>query len=153
MDGLKGVKKILRNQRGYNMVELITVIVVVALVAALMIPGMVGMIDEARKQADVTTARSIYIAAQAQATQNMAAATPEAPYEIPTAKDLEKYLESDGLYAGITTLTIYDAGRDGTIDAISFKKDGNTIRLDAGDQVRINGKDQPLTTVEGHLNQ
>jgi type IV pilus assembly protein PilA len=153
---MKGADRLARlhgSQAGYNMIEMLTVIVIIALLAALIIPGMVSMIDEAKKQANVTTAHAIYIAAQAKATEIAGTATAEKPYHIPTAEDLKTYVADDGLYEGITSLTVIDDNKDGTIDGIIFVKDGDTVELVPGGKVTINGQDSPVATPSSKLEQ
>ena len=50
-----------------NLVELIVVLVILAILAAILVPALLGWIDEARKKQYVLEARSIYMAAQAMA--------------------------------------------------------------------------------------
>lgn len=138
--------RFINDQRGYNLFEMVCVIVIIALLAAIIIPGYISMINQAKKQAMVNDARSFYIAAQAVATQKKATATEDHPYAIPTAEDICQYVDGDEMYKGVTELTVIDHDKDGTIDAITFKKNGDTVELDAGDKVRVNGKDAPLAT-------
>lgn len=138
--------KMTSDERGYNMIEMVCVIVIVALLAVLIIPGYIGMIGQAKKQAMVTNARAFYIAAQAVATEKMAEANADYPYTIPDAEDIRKYVASDEMFDGVTKLTIFDYDKNGTIDAIYFEKDGDSVRLNPGDKVLINGSEAPLAT-------
>ncbi len=151
MASIKGaVKGLIHDQRGYNLFEMVCVIVIVALLAAILIPGMVKMIDDAKKQANVATARSLYLAAQVTATELMGEADEKTPYHIPTADDLRRLVADDGLYEGITQLTIYDDDMNGTIDGVTFTKDGDQVRLIPGGKVTINGNETPISTPSTH---
>lgn len=56
------------NDKGFTLVELIVVLVILAILAAILVPALLGYIDRARSQQIVLNARSVYTAAQAEAT-------------------------------------------------------------------------------------
>lgn len=58
-----------REQRGFTLVELIVVIVILAILAAILIPGLLKWIDEARQKRYELEARNIYIATEASLTK------------------------------------------------------------------------------------
>ena len=58
------LKILIKSPSGFTMMELITVIVVIALLAVLIIPGYLHFIDDAKKDAAIAEARTIYMAAQ-----------------------------------------------------------------------------------------
>ena len=58
-------KKARENKKGFTLVELIVVLVILAILAAMMVPALLGWIDEARNKQYVLEARSVYMAAQA----------------------------------------------------------------------------------------
>jgi prepilin-type N-terminal cleavage/methylation domain-containing protein len=51
--------KLLRNDNGFTLIELIIVIVILAVIATIAIPNIVGSIDRSRKATDVTSAKII----------------------------------------------------------------------------------------------
>lgn len=55
-----------KNNKGFTLVELIVVIVILAILAAILIPGLLKWIDEARDKQYQLEARSVYLAAQAE---------------------------------------------------------------------------------------
>lgn len=134
------LKNFIQNPSGYTMMELITVIVVIALLAAILIPGYLHFIDDAKKDALIAEARTIYLAAQIRATEFKAAETEENPYRIPDANDLRDLVGPDNVYEGVTKLTIVDDNRDGTIDKIEMIKNNINVIIEPGKNVVVDGK-------------
>lgn len=56
--------KILKNQKGMTLVELLAVMVIVGIIAAISIPAIGGLIENSRKDAAVSTANSMVEAAR-----------------------------------------------------------------------------------------
>ena len=112
------LENLIKSVHGFTMMELITVIVVIALLAVIIIPGYLHFIGDAKKDAVVAEARTIYLAAQIRATEFKSAETAENPYRIPDANDLRDLVGPDNVYEGVTKLTIVDDNRDGTLDKI-----------------------------------
>lgn len=67
-------KKARENKKGFTLVELIVVLVILAILAAILVPALLGWIDEAKKKQYVLEARNVYIASQAIADEKYAAA-------------------------------------------------------------------------------
>ena len=63
------LENLIKSVHGFTMMELITVIVVIALLAVIIIPGYLHFIGDAKKDAVVAEARTIYLAAQIRARQ------------------------------------------------------------------------------------
>ena len=59
--------------RGFTLVELIVVMVILTLMAAILVPSVLGWIDEARGKQYVLSARSLYMSAQAIESEKYAA--------------------------------------------------------------------------------
>ena len=135
------LKILIKSPSGFTMMELITVIVVIALLAVIIIPGYLHFIDDAKKDAVVAEARTIYLAAQIRATEFKSAETAENPYRIPDANDLRDLVGPDNVYEGVTKLTIVDDNRDGTIDKIEMIKDDVNVIIEPGKNVVIDGKE------------
>lgn len=58
---------------GFTLVEMVVVMVILTVLAAILIPGLMGWIDEAKGKQYVLSARSIYMAAQAIESEKYAA--------------------------------------------------------------------------------
>lgn len=93
MDQITKRKQLLmKNNKGFTLVELIVVMVILTILAAILIPGLLGWIDEAKGKQYVLSARSLYMSAQ--------------------AIESEKYAAWDGTTAGANhTLTEADKTR------------------------------------------
>ncbi len=61
------------SNKGFTLVEMIVVMVILTVLAAIMIPGLLGWIDEAKGKQYVLSARSIYMSAQALESEKYAA--------------------------------------------------------------------------------
>ena len=69
---MKKMKKILKNKKGFTLIEIIVVLVIIALLAAATIPAMIGFVNEARGKAYAAEARVGLVAAQATVTELVA---------------------------------------------------------------------------------
>lgn len=63
------INRMRKNRKGFTLVEIIVVLVILAILAAFTIPTMLGFVNEARGKALIAEARSVYLAAQATATE------------------------------------------------------------------------------------
>ena len=59
------LKKAREEKKGFTLVELIVVLVILAILAAILVPALLGWIDEAKKKQYQLEARNVYVAAQA----------------------------------------------------------------------------------------
>jgi len=62
-----------KHNKGFTLVEMIVVMVILTVLAAILIPGLLGWIDEAKGKQYVLSARSIYMSAQALESEKYAA--------------------------------------------------------------------------------
>ena len=67
------MKQMLKNLRekkgGFTLVELIVVLVILAILAAILVPTLIGYINQANSEKDYATAQTVRVAAQAEADQ------------------------------------------------------------------------------------
>lgn len=86
---MRQIRKIVGNQQGFTLVEILVVLVILAIMAAVSIPSMKGFIDDANKKSYLTEARSVYVACQSAASE-LAAWTdsPEEHQVIDLAQEL-----------------------------------------------------------------
>ena len=66
-------KKTSWENKGFTLVELIVVMVILTLLAAILVPSLLGWIDEAKGKQYILSARSIYMSAQAIESEKYAA--------------------------------------------------------------------------------
>ena len=62
-----------KDNKGFTLVEMIVVMVILTVLAAILIPGLLGWIDEAKGKQFVLSARSVYMSAQAIESEKYAA--------------------------------------------------------------------------------
>jgi len=62
-------KRIVRNKKGFTLIEIIVVLVIIAILVAAAIPAMIGFVDDARGKAYASEARVGLVAAQAVVTE------------------------------------------------------------------------------------
>ncbi len=63
------MKKMKNDNKGFTLVELIVVLVILAILAAILVPALLGYIDEAKQKQIVLEGKSVYTAAQACASE------------------------------------------------------------------------------------
>ena len=68
------MKKLLRNKKGFTLIELIVVILILAILAAILVPSILNYVQEANDSAAQANARSVYseIAVRIAANQSIA---------------------------------------------------------------------------------
>ena len=70
------IKKCKLNNKGFTLVELIVVLVILAILAAILVPALLGYIDEAKKKQDVIDTKAIYTATQSSLSKIYATRSP-----------------------------------------------------------------------------
>ena len=63
------MKKFKNDNKGFTLVELIVVLVILAILAAILVPALLGYIDEAKQKQIVLEGKSVYTACQAVASE------------------------------------------------------------------------------------
>ena len=70
------MKKLIKNKKGFTLIELIVVIAILAVLAAILVPSILGYVKEARIAANDANARSIYSELSAKVAMGTEANTP-----------------------------------------------------------------------------
>lgn len=83
------------DKRGFTLVELIVVLVILAVLAAILVPTLIGYIDQARHQKDYATAAALEQAAQATVIEQKQA-HPDRTYEMLNAISSKETLSAAG---------------------------------------------------------
>lgn len=132
---LKGRLKL--NKKGMTLIEVLVVLVILAILAAVMIPTMLGFVNEARGKAYIAEARTCYIAAQTIATEESAFGTGDTDIEALIVKDGTRFAALVG--SEITTdLTSVTAEVDaGAVTSLVFVKGGKTVTITPGHEAEI----------------
>ena len=110
------MKKLRKDNKGFTLVELIVVLVILAILAAILVPALLGYIDDARNKQLQLHGKSVYTAAQT------AASKMYAKYKIPSENQADFIAEVKRL-SEISTFT--DSTNTTTKAYILFVKDAN----------------------------
>jgi len=86
------MKRLVKNERGLTLIELLAVIVILGIIAAIAIPAIGGMIDNSKKDAHVANVQQMINAAKIAATSDKDLI----PADKSTKKITLKQLEDDG---------------------------------------------------------
>jgi len=103
------VKRIVKNERGLTLIELLAVIVILGIIAAIAIPAIGGLIDNSKKDAHVANAQQMINAAKIAVTADKDLIPANGKYTLVTLE----YLEDEGY---LETVKDPDGGTD------SYKK-------------------------------
>ncbi|MED4876985.1 prepilin-type N-terminal cleavage/methylation domain-containing protein [Anoxybacillus geothermalis] len=85
-------KRVLKNERGLTLIELLAVIVILGIIAAIAIPAIGGLIDNSKKDAHVSNAQQMINAAKIAVTADKDLIPENGKYTLVTLK----YLEDEG---------------------------------------------------------
>jgi prepilin-type N-terminal cleavage/methylation domain-containing protein len=126
------MKQMLKNLKekkgGFTLVELIVVLVILAILAAILVPTLIGYINQANSEKDYATAQTVRVAAQAVADDQ---------YGRGTAKD--KIALTDATASGETVAQLAGVTvSDKEVSAASFDVDPTSHAITGG-TVTING--------------
>ena len=98
------MKKILKNKKGFTLMEVIVVLIIIAVLAAALIPSFIGFVNQSRAATDIAAARV-----------GMTAAQVEITYLVAAGVDADAIKDED-----ILTPRFADAVRPDTTGADSF---------------------------------
>jgi len=66
---MKKRNSVMKNKKGFTLIEVIVVLVILAIMAAILVPSMVGWINKAKEKTAVVEGRSMLLAAQTVASE------------------------------------------------------------------------------------
>lgn len=120
------MKKLLKDNKGFTMIELMVVIVIMLILAAIAIPSFNRLINEANESAATSEARTVLMLAQLEAQQMMIdgddgqAMTEALSADTEMVKDIMTDAGLDEADAALFTFTVED---DGSV-ALTYKYNG-----------------------------
>lgn len=89
------MKKMIKNEKGFTLIELIIVIAILAIIAAVAVPNILGAVDNSRKSTDVANGKIILNAAlQVKAKDSNAALTPASIADLSAAAPANSFHEA-----------------------------------------------------------
>jgi len=160
------MKKFKNDNKGFTLVELIVVLVILAILAAILVPALLGYIDEAKQKQIVLNGKSVYTAAQAVASEMYAKGIePANTLSDETGDDAPKgagtwatysakiYKVADVASFGGKSYKIYIAFKAGadhnkwTVDKVYYNQDGKVVELvDGAWESRADDADSTIGT-------
>lgn len=118
------LKRILKNQKGLTLIELLAVIVILGIIAAIAVPSIGGIIDKARNDAahaealQVLNAAKLYVAGEDPASGTLSKTSPT------STGGLDEYIDNIDVYS--ITITKNSDGTY-TYSAISVTTEGKSL--------------------------
>ncbi len=134
------MKKLSKDNKGFTLVEMIVVLVILAILAAILIPGLLGYIDDAKNKQIEIHGKAVYTAAQSVASQyygkNKDINTNKDDYkgEVASLSEISSFSGSATIYFQGTT------GRDAyKVVGISYTENNITKSLKSGTSEWVDG--------------
>ena len=127
------MKQMLKNLRekkgGFTLVELIVVLVILAILAAILVPTLIGYINQANSEKDYATAQTVRVAAQAEADQLYADNNNTVPDAATINKQSDKIKELAGVGTEVDKINVTALGTNNNITAMTVDINGHTYTL------------------------
>jgi len=127
------MKKILKNKKGFTLMEVIVVLIIIAVLAAALIPSFIGFVNQSRAATDIAAARVGMTAAQVEVTYLVAAGT---------AADaiLDEHIMTPRFAAavdpdttGSTNFSGFSVDENGHVDGLTYVGERYTITISQED--------------------
>lgn len=129
-------KKARENKKGFTLVELIVVLVILAILAAILVPALLGWIDKAKEKQAVLDCRSVYMAAQAKASEKYAADTDGTGATASVAFDPADISEIKEM-ADVSNLSTFDISVEGGTGHGQYTIKEMTVTFDDGSSYKL----------------
>ena len=128
------MKQMLKNLRekkgGFTLVELIVVLVILAILAAILVPTLIGYINQANSEKDYATAQTVRVAAQAEADQLYAENNNTAPNAAAINSKKGDILKLAGVDASqVSAIEVKDLGANNNITGMTVTINNHTYTL------------------------
>lgn len=137
------MKQMLKNLKekkgGFTLVELIVVLVILAILAAILVPTLIGYINQANSEKDYATAQTVRVAAQAVADDQYGRNGSVKDNKI-TLKDATASGETVAQLAGVTEGEDAVSGASFDVDATSHAITGGTVTINKHTYALANNK-------------
>ena len=145
------MKKMKNDNKGFTLVELIVVLVILAILAAILVPALLGYIDEAKQKQIVLEGKSVYTAAQAVASEMYA--KNDSPENIGNySSRILKMADVDtskisGISVGFKEAYVSNSTTHGmwTVNYIAYEKTGANEKIYLVDGAWVTEKDESKT--------
>lgn len=148
--------KLRKDNKGFTLVELIVVLVILAILAAILVPALLGYIDDAKDKEIELHGKSVYTAAQAVASKYYGKTTGNNihPKDGEDTTDLDKYIGEVISLAEMETFKMAKAiiyfekaiGKDAyKISGIEYSENGKTMHLKIKSNEWVDGPAEGLT--------
>jgi len=115
------IKKIMKRESGFTLVEVIVVLVILAILATMLLPSLTKYIDKANERAVIAEARSAVVAAQTLVSERYAGISDEDP----DSDDIEELSE----VSGEVTFTYSTDAEDGKVEKLVYINEGETKKV------------------------
>ena len=127
------MKQMLKNLRekkgGFTLVELIVVLVILAILAAILVPTLIGYINQANSEKDYATAQTVRVAAQAEADQLYADNNNTVPAVSAINDKSDDIKELAGVGTEVDKINVTALGTNNNITAMTVDINGHTYTL------------------------
>ncbi|MGG1556573.1 type II secretion system protein [Geobacillus thermoleovorans] len=120
-------KRVLKNERGLTLIELLAVIVILGIVAAIAIPAIGGLINKSKDDAKIAEGIQIINAAKLYMTANTPANFPHTLSKTELDSYLDNVKDEDQDYE----VVVSKDGENGKYSYVLKKHDANTVLNDA----------------------
>ncbi|MCL1819034.1 MAG: prepilin-type N-terminal cleavage/methylation domain-containing protein [Oscillospiraceae bacterium] len=131
---------LLRNKKGFTMIEMIAVLIIIAILVVATLPVMIGFINDARNKAVAASARTVYTACQKIATEiignggdaNTSGVFPRGRDKLDWGTAIDEYVTDIDIRPASITVRFEDPNEKGKVTSITYeqKDGGKTVFFD-----------------------